>query len=135
MIVTCTQNASGHRRVYLGAKMSLECWIEPKPDGTWSFHMDDAISGIPADTSTKREWAIHMLLALARELAVAPEDLAAVPFEAIAALHTAASHASRRIPPPKRSPIDNAYIATPPRITRPRADFAAHDRSNYRRYR
>ena len=134
MIVTCTQNATGHRRIYLGARMSLECWIEPKPDGTWSFHLDEAISGFPATDRIKRDWAIHMLLALADELAVAPDDLATVPFEAIAALHTASSHAGRRIPPPKRSPIENAYVATPPNITRPSSDFSSRDRADHRRH-
>ena len=128
MIVTHTQNADGHRRVYLGVKASLDYWIEPNPDGTWSFHLDDAIAGIPTDDALKRDCAKHMLLKLADELAVAPDDLASVPFEAIAALHTASVFANRRVPTPKRAPIENAYMTTPPTITRPRADFTTHER-------
>jgi hypothetical protein len=133
MIITCTQNAAGHRRVYLGGKASLECLIEPKPDGSWSFHLDEAITGAPTDPSTRRDWSIHMLLALARELDVAPDQLATVPFEAIAALHTAASYAGRRIPAPRRAPIENGYIATPPNITRPRSDFRYPGQADHRR--
>ncbi|HRD74672.1 MAG TPA: hypothetical protein PK264_01855 [Hyphomicrobiaceae bacterium] len=133
MIVTHTQNATGQRRVYLGAKASLECWIEPKADGTWSFHIADAVAGIELGDATRRTSAIHTLAALADELAVAPADLAAVPFEVIAALHTASPYANRRVPLPRRTPIENSFMATSPGITRPSADFRARDFGGFRR--
>ena len=41
MIITHAQSQDGYRRIYLGAKFSLECWIEPKDDGRgWTFHYD-----------------------------------------------------------------------------------------------
>lgn len=47
MIITHTQNQAGYRRIYLGAKFSLECWIEPQADGrAWTFHYDIG-AGLP----------------------------------------------------------------------------------------
>lgn len=135
MIITHTQNQAGQRRVYIGGKASLECWIEPTTNGAWSFHLDESIAGVGTDDATKRAWAKHMLLALADALAVAPADLAAVPFEAIAALHTASAYANRRVPLPRRAPIENSFMATPPHITRPSGDYRgdrAHDQRRTR---
>lgn len=132
MIVTHTQNAAGQRRVYIGAKASLECWIEPNTDGAWTFHIAEAVAGIGMDYASKRQWAIHVLAALAGELDVPPADLASVPFEAIAALHTASPYANRRVPLPRRAPIENSFVATGPGITRPRADFTARDHPHRR---
>jgi hypothetical protein len=45
MIVTHTQNAQGQRRLYLGGKSPLECWIEPDVDGVrWTFNALDAVT-------------------------------------------------------------------------------------------
>jgi hypothetical protein len=128
MIITHTQNASGQRRVYLGAKSSLECWVEPAADNiAWSFHTDTAPSSYPPPPENLREWAKHMLLALADELRVEPADLAAVPFERIAALHATNPMEYRRVALPRRQPIENGFMATLPTITRPQADFTGQD--------
>jgi hypothetical protein len=79
VIVTHTQNANGQRRIYLGGKSSLECWIEPKADNVgWTFHLDQAVTGNQLSDADTKAWAIHTLLKLSDELSVAPEDLAAV---------------------------------------------------------
>lgn len=133
MIVTHTMTATGQRRIYLGGKASLEAWIEPDPDGTgWKFHLDAAVTGQHLSEHDRRSWAIHMLADLADELAVAPNDLAAVPFEAIAALHVVDPYAGRRIAVPRRRSIDAGYMATPPNITRPKADFTHRDQDHQR---
>lgn len=89
MIVTHTLNAQGHRRVYLGGKASVECWIEPAADGiAWSFHMDTAPTAYPLPDDAMRAWAKQVLLQLAAEIGTEPDTLKAVPFECIAALHT-----------------------------------------------
>ena len=125
MIVTHTQNADGQRRVYIGGKGSLECWIEPQPDGGgWTFHMDEAVTGQSLGPDDKHRWAVHTLLALADGLGVSPDDLAVVPFEAIAALHSSDPFAGRRLPTGKRKVPENAFLAMGPGVTRPRADFA-----------
>lgn len=126
MIVTHTQNARGERRIYLGGKGSLECWIEPKADGTgWGFHMADAVTGNALNQDDKRTWATHMLLKLAEALDVAPDQLAATPFEAIAGLHMSDPFAGCRVPSSKRKAIVNGYLATAPDICRPQSDFEA----------
>lgn len=135
MIVTHTQNANGQRRIYLGGKSSLECWIEPKDRYGWTFHFEEAVAGNHLSAEDKRDWAIHTLLSLATELNVAPQDLSAVPFERIAALHSADPFSGRRIATGRRKAIENGYLATVPGITRPQADFTADNYPNHRRQR
>lgn len=132
MIITHTINPDGRRRLYLGAKGSLECWLEPRqvdsagmPD--WSFHLEEAFTGNRLTDADKREWAVYMLAALAAELDVPPDDLAAVPFEAIAALHAGSPFENRRMPTSKRAPV-NGYQAAKPGISRPAVGSGSHDR-------
>ena len=128
MIVTHTENADARRRVYLGGKASLECWIEPKADGrAWTFHLEEAVTGNRLTEDDRRIWVIHTLLALAEALAVSPRDLRAIPFEAIAALHVADPFASRRVATPRRTPVENGFRATRPDVRRPREDFRHRD--------
>ncbi len=130
MIVTHTRSADGLCRVYLGGKSSLECWIEPKADGRgWSFHLENAVAGNALSTDDKRDWAVHTLVELARPLETAPNELAAVPFERIAALHSADPFAGRRVAAPRRRTLDAGYMATPPGITRPANESSATGRS------
>lgn len=129
MIVTHTRNAHGHRRVYLGGKASVECWIEPAADGVaWSFHMDTAQTVYPLPDDTLRDWAKHMLLELASAVGALPQELKAVPFERIAALHVPNPADYRRVAVPRRKSAEHGFMATAPDITRPhtgpsRADF------------
>lgn len=135
MIVTYTQNAAGQVRIYLGGKGSLECWIEPNDyNRGWSFHLDEAVTGNTLSDDDKRDWAVHILSRLAEALAVAPADLAAVPFEMIAALHCVDPFAGRRMASPRRMALDAAYMATPPHVTRPRSDFTGRDMPHTRRH-
>lgn len=125
MIVTHTRNAHGQRRVYLGGKGSLECWIDPDDTGTgWRLHIAEAVTGLPLSEGTQRDWAIHMLMKLAETLNVSPHDLQAVPFECIAALHSDDPFKGHRTPTPRRQNRDDFFMATSPGITRPRSDFA-----------
>jgi hypothetical protein len=136
MIVTHTLNAQGHRRVYLGGKASVECWIEPAADGTtWSFHMDTAPTTYPLPADTMRAWAKQVLLDLAAEVGADPEHLKAVPFEQIAALHTANPADYGRAPAPRRQAYAHAFMTTPPNITRPSADFSGTNFSRNQRRR
>lgn len=134
MIVTHTRNAQGHRRVYLGGKASVECWIEPAGDGVaWSFHMDTAPTTYPLPADTMRGWAKHVLLELAAEVGTEPGKLKAVPFERIAALHTTNPADYGRAPAPRRQAYAHAFMTVPPNITRPSSDFAGADFTQQRR--
>lgn len=135
MIVTHTQNAQGHRRVYLGAKASVECWIEPAADGiAWTFHVDTAPTTYSLPADTLREWAMHVLLQLAAALESKPDDLKAVPFERIAALHTINPADYGRAPAPKRHANAHAFTTTPPDIAQPSTDYSAPN-ARYRSWR
>jgi hypothetical protein len=124
MIVTHTRNAHGQRRLYLGSKGSLECYLEPKPGGQgWTFHLETAVAGNALTDDDKHAYAIHMLKALADELDVVPADLATVPFDMIAVLHTADPYAGRRVPKGRRAIIDNAFFTTVPGSTLPRSNY------------
>ena len=123
MIVTHTVNADGQRRLYLGGKGSLECWLEPTDNGGWTFHLEAAVTGLALAPADRRLWAVHTLASLAHELDVAPGNLAGVPFEAIAALHASDPFAGRRLPTGRRKAPEKAFLASAPGITRPRADF------------
>lgn len=99
MIVTHTQNAQGQRRLYLGGKSSLECWIEPDEDGThWQFKALDAVTGNDLTDDERRACMTHYLLGLARELGIPPLELAHMP--------------SRRWPP--RTPATHSTAAASP---------------------
>jgi hypothetical protein len=128
MIITHTLNAAGQRRVYLGSRGSLECWIEPKDDGVaWSFHLEPGSGSNPLPSDHMKAFAVDVLQKLAALLAVAAQDLAKVPFEAIAALHVANPLDFRRMPMPRRAQAEHGYMSTAPNITRPSADFHTHD--------
>lgn len=132
--MTHTVNANGLRRVYLGGKSSVESWIAPDADGVaWSFHIEMAPTSLPLPNDQLRAWAVHMLTALADDLAVAPDQLKAVPFERIAALHTSSPSDFRRVAAPKRQSVEHGYMATSPNIKRPQADFARADYEGFRR--
>ncbi len=137
MIVTHCTNIHGERRIYLGGKGSIECFIAPSDDGrTWSFHLDSAVTGNQLDPVQQRQWAIHTLMRLADALDVAPPDLAAVPFDCIATLHQSDPFANRRIAVPRRRSAEQCYMATAPDLgTRPKADFTAHDFARHQRQR
>ena len=135
MIITHTQNATGQCRIYLGGKGSLECWIDPDADTTrWTFHVEEAVAGNRLSDFDKRTWAIFTLMQLADALGVAPDDLAAVPFEMIAALHSANPFTGRRIATPRRKAIEAGFMATKPNVRRPQADFQAGDYRHTRRH-
>jgi hypothetical protein len=130
VIITHTQNTNGQRRIYLGGKSSLEAYIVPAADNIgWTFHLENAATGNQITEADKRAWAIHTLVNLSEALKVAPEALAAVPFENIAALHSSDPFTGRRIPAGRRASINQGFLATPPQIQRPRADFQPN-RSN-----
>ena len=134
MIITHTCNAAGQRRVYLGSKSSLECWIEPGDDGgKWSFHLEPSPTCYPPSADHLREWAAHILLGLADELNVSPNDLQAVPFEHIAALHVADPADYRRVAVPRRATLEHAYMSTPPHVTRPGRASTCDDKRFQRR--
>jgi hypothetical protein len=137
MIVTHCQNIHGERRIYLGGKGSIECYIAPADDGrTWTFHLDTAVTGQHLEPDQQRAWAIHTLGQLADALNVAPADLAAVPFDYIAALHAADPYASRRLPSSRRKAPDNFFMAAAPDLgTRPTADFTHRDFAHHQRHR
>ena len=136
MIVTHTQNAAGQRRVYLGGKGSLECWIDPATHGQgWTFHIAEAVTGLPLSTEDQRRWAIHMLLKLAEILDVPAQELKTVPFDCIAALHSDDPFKGHRTPAPRKRSQDQSFMATPPQMTRPRADFARHTDNHQRHHR
>jgi len=133
MIVTHTQNAAGQRRVYLGGKSSLECWITPHDDGKgWRWNADHAVSGNPLSADDARAWVNFMINQLAEAVGVAPNDLPTVPFEVIAALHTANPFDGRRIAAPRRNALDQGFMATVPGITRPRAESASEGRPRWK---
>jgi hypothetical protein len=128
MIITHTQSQDGHRRIYLGAKLSLECWIEPKEDGrAWTFHYDASPGATHMSDTDMRHWATSLLQELCLELNVEAAELASVPFEAIAALHTVPPTHHRRVASPQRKVTEYGYMSTPPNTTRPSADYRARD--------
>ena len=129
MIVTHTMNADGARRVYLNGKGSVECYIEPAADNRgWTFHLDQAVTGNVLSEEELRTWAIHTLTELSDALNVAPQDLKAVPFECIAALHESDPFANRRLAVPRRKAAEHCFMATAPNVgNRPRADYRTEE--------
>jgi hypothetical protein len=115
VIVTHARNAEGHRRVYLGGKSSLECWIEPNRDGHgWSFHVDRAVTGNAVTDADATTCVVYTLSRLCDELGVTPRDLANVPFATIAALHTVDPFCGRRIATGRRAAFKSGFMAAPP---------------------
>lgn len=136
MIITHTVSEDGHRRIYLGVKLSIECWLEPHADGKgWGFHYDTCPGAIPMPPSDLRRWAAHVLMQLCHELNVAPDQLAAIPFDVIAALHAEPVTHHRRIPTPKRHINERGFMSTTPNVTRPSADYRARDFDDRQRQR
>ncbi len=134
MIVTHTQNAQGQRRLYLGGKSSLECWIEPDQDGAcWTFHALDAVTGNALNEEERRACMAYYLLGLAREMGILPLDLAQTPFEALAATHTSNPLDCRRVAMPRSKTVEHGFMATTPNIRRPATDFSTRDSEHYRR--
>lgn len=127
MIITHATNGQGHARVYLGGKSSIEAWIEPAADRVaWTFHLGESFSGAPISDADKRACASLTLLKLSELLSVAPSDLSSVPYERIAALHTADPFLNSRIPASKRPNMDFAFVAAAPHMTRPAGMDTAH---------
>ncbi len=134
MIITHTTNGQGKARVYIGAKASLECWIEPATDGiAWTFHLGESFCGAPINETDKRTWAAYTLMQLAQALDVAPSELAAVPFENITALHMGDPFLHSRMPASRRPDKDFAFIATTPNMTRPAGMDTASTYARHRR--
>ncbi|MDG4560705.1 MAG: hypothetical protein P9E88_05370 [Candidatus Competibacter sp.] len=137
MIITHTHDlVTDQHRVYLGGKSSLDFYIEPDADGIrWRVGVEPSVTGLPMEPDDQAAVVKHQLLRLARDLNVAPHDLAAVPYEVIAALHACNPFENRRMAAP-RNRCQQAYMATPPGITRPSGDFRSstypHDRQRPR---
>jgi hypothetical protein len=124
MVITHTTNIQGRARIYLGVTGSLQGIIEPI-DGTttWKFDLLEGLGGSPLAETERKQCAIHILKVLSHEINVAYEDLAAVPFEMIATLHTASPLDHKRMAVPKKQTAETSYMASAPKTTRPRADF------------
>lgn len=134
MIITHATNAQGQRRVYLGGKSSLECWIEPDTDGVgWTLHVEPAVTGNPLVPEAQRDCAIQTLLNLADQLDVAPADLKPVPFERIAALHTGNPFECRRIAVPRSKAADHCFMASAPSTPKPGAHSQRPDQGHVHR--
>jgi hypothetical protein len=115
MIITHTTNAEGQRRIYLGGKSSMECWIAPAADGKgWTFHVAEAVGGFRLADEEKRETAVHVLRQLADALHVSPHELREVTFCTLASLHEDDPSLGRRVVSPRRRVIDNGFTAMPP---------------------
>ena len=90
MIVTNTINIDGQRRIYLGGRSSLECWIEPRNDSElWDFYLETSVTGNVLDADTQRACAINILLQLAQDLNVSPDKLWRLPLDKTPNLTTA----------------------------------------------
>lgn len=126
MIVTHTQNARGDRRIYLGGKSSLECWIEPGADNRkWTFHVETSPGAYPLPTDQQRAWAVHILNALSDRLHVPPNELHEAPFDSIAALHDQTPGEFKRAPTPKRQKFETAFVTSAPDVRSPVIDRGA----------
>lgn len=120
MIVTATANAKGEQRLYLGGKASLECWIEPDPDGHgWSFHVEEAVTGNNLTLDDKRDFARHMLESLAALLETSLTELWTIPYSRIIALHCPNPFLGRRAPSPRKQFLDQGFIPIQPQPTGP----------------
>ena len=90
---------------------------------TWKLEADYAPGALPMKEEDRRAWLAHTLMALVHELQIAPADLPSVPFERIAALHTANPLEYRRVAVPLRQMAEHGFMVTSPKITRSAADF------------
>ncbi|MEQ1729676.1 MAG: hypothetical protein ABL982_14990 [Vicinamibacterales bacterium] len=136
MIITLTTNRNGHQRLYLGGTSSLETWIEKADDGRrWTFHMADGLGGNHLSEADKRAVAVHLLADLSRMLTCDPDDLAHIPFDVIASLHSSNPCDHRRMATPRRDLAEHAYRTSPPNMRQPKGDFTAEHFKEYRRSR
>ncbi len=136
MIITHTINANGDRRIYLGGKSSIECWIAPEPGSArWTFHMADAIGGVSLSQDDRRNAAAHVLGKLADMLGVTIDTIRGVPFDALAALHEDDPCLGRRIAAPRRRVVENGFTATAPGVVRPLVRVPTQDYQGTRRRR
>lgn len=128
MVITHTTNIHGRARIYLGVTGSLQGIIEPIQDTTaWTFVLEEGLGGSPLEETERKQCAIHILLALCKELDVTAANLPSVPFEIIANLHTASPLDHKRMAVPKKQTAETSYMANAPKTTRPRADFEQED--------
>lgn len=126
MLVTLTTNLDGHQRLYLGGTSSLETWLEKAADGRhWTFHVLDGLGGNILTDDDKKATAAHRLLDLCALLGCTPDQLPHVPFAVLASLHNGNPRENRRMATPRRDIAEHAYVATAPRMRRPKADFGA----------
>lgn len=135
MIITHTINPNGERRIYLGGKSSIECWIAmEKGSKRWTFHVAEAVGGMALGFAERREAAAHMLGRLAETLGVQLSQLQSVAFDQIAALHEEDPSLGRRVAAPKRRVLENGFTASAPNAG-PRIDFSSGDLQRGRRRR
>jgi hypothetical protein len=115
MIITHTRNADGHRRIYIGGKASLECWIEPADSGAgWTFQHAAAVTGQPLSEADIRVAVAHSMRSLSEALSVSTDALHAVPFETIARLHTTDPFIRRRMAQGRRRTVEQGFVAAAP---------------------
>lgn len=131
MIISHTVNVNGKRRVYLGAKGSIDTWLEPKDDGkAWRVRCTpDDMHMLTVDDV--RQSVMALMEKLAAALGVTAHQLDAVPFDTIARMHSTSTTRDRRIPSPQRDVIETGYMVTPPGVARSKTDFSAPDFNKY----
>ena len=133
MLVTLTTNPNGHQRLYLGGTSSLETWLEKAPDGRhWTFHTNDGLAAHDLPDNERRATAAHRLMTLCHMLGCTHDQLRHIPFAVIASLHVANPRENRRMATPRRDLAENAYVATEPRMRRPKAEFRHEDFEQFR---
>lgn len=113
MIITHTANAEGSRRVYLGGRSSLECWIEPSASG-WRLQVQPSYCGNPLPEVEREAWARQLLSMLAETLQVTLLELPRVTFEQIAACHTPDPYAGHRGPAIRKLRDKHSFLAVMP---------------------
>jgi hypothetical protein len=134
MIITHATSATGHRRIYLGGKSSLECWLEPDANGqSWKFKHKVAPTAPQPTEQSLQIWANHLLLNLANDLNINPDQLTTTPFDCIAALHTVDPFEDGRTPAPRRKALEQGFMSNTPNLTRPTSDYTAHERAQHDR--
>lgn len=116
MLLTLTQNAQGHRRLYLGGKSSCDFWLEPTENGGWSVQSDSSVAGQAFTPEQRAEMASFALTRLANLLGTTVPELRNMPFDDLAQHHTADPFASRRVPLGRRKLPDNAFVPLSPTV-------------------
>lgn len=98
MLLTYCRNDDGAERLYLLPRGSLDAWLEPTPDGGWSYHAAPAEGDVFADFKTTKGEPTqrHLIAMLAAAVGVAPAQLPSIPFQRLALL-------AAPIPTPTRS--------------------------------